>query len=186
MVVVDYAETRANEISALLQESLVQLKSVPSLHLRIILLARTTGEWWTDLTGDEHVRMLLNGPATTAPQAIPLIADDINTRKVVYRASVQAFSEEMGRTVPDAYYIPPLELTLYERPLYIQLTALAALDGQRPASARSLLDEQINREWRYWKHAAGDLLPISYSDWSDALALFSLFGGCPSIDEASH
>jgi glycosyltransferase involved in cell wall biosynthesis len=186
LVVLDYAETRADEISALLQESFVQLQSVPSLHLRIILLARATGEWWTNLTGDEHARMLLNGPATTPPMTIPPIADDITTREAVYRASVQAFSEAMGRTVPDTYYVPSLELTLYERPLYIQLTALAALDGQRPASARSLLDELINREWRYWKHTVGDLLPISYTDWSDALALFALCGGCPSIDEASH
>jgi rubrerythrin len=186
LVVLDYAETRADEISALLQESFVQLQSAPSLHLRIILLARATGEWWTNLTGDEHVRILLNGPATTSPQAIPPIADDIKTREAVYRASVQAFSEAMGHTVPDTYYVPSLELPLYERPLYIQLTALAALDGLRPASARPLLDELINREWRYWKHTVGDLLPISYTDWSDALALFALCGGCPSIEEASR
>ena len=186
LVVLDYAETRANEIRALLQESLVQLKAIPFLHLRIILLARTAGEWWTDLTGDEHVSMLLNGPATTRPMAIPPIADDTETRMAVYRASIQAFSEAMGRTVPDTYYVPSFELSLYERPLYIQLTALAALDGQRPASARSLLDEQINREWRYWRHAASDLSQISYTDWSDVLALLSLCGGCPSIGEASR
>ncbi len=185
LVVLDYAETRGEEIRALLEQGLRCLETGGSAPLRVLLLARAAGEWWVDLCRQGAAAMLLKGPATWPPELIEPLGQDGSTREASYRAAVQAFAAATGRPPTAAYYLPPLEQGIYARPLYIQLAALAALAGQRPASAEALLEEQINREWRYWRHGPAAARQIPFADWSDALALLALAGGCPSVADGA-
>lgn len=178
LLVLDYAETRGTELRAMLEAAQSLLTSGCKRPLRVVLLARESGEWWKDLQREGPAAYLLNGPATIRPQMILPLAPEGDSREASFRAAVKAFSAVMGRAEPTGCYLPPLEQSLFGHPLYIHLAALAALEGQRPASAHALLEEQINREWRYWKHGPGTDLP--YADWADALALLALTGGARS------
>ena len=184
LFVIDYAETRAQDIKTLLQGCLRTLDSGQSVSLRLILLARAGGLWWQELARDPALEALLCGSATQAPQQIaplPDLLEDPRVRPASYRAALQALAAALGREVPSNCYQPDLSPPLYGRLLYLQLAALAALDGQRPASASALLENQLNREWH---HFTRSYTGIQYDDWSDAMTLITLTGGCPSTDEA--
>ena len=78
-------------------------------------------------------------------------------------------------------YVPCLKDPAFDRPLYLHLAALAALEGQRPDGADALLRDQLRREWCYWRSVHGERV-ANYDDWSDALA-YVIFCQGTDIDQ---
>ncbi|MFD0656111.1 hypothetical protein [Thermocatellispora tengchongensis] len=62
LLVVDYAETRTG-LAALLQ----QVAADTGRRVRVLLLARSAGEWWQRLGGESAAQDLAEGPCRAGP-----------------------------------------------------------------------------------------------------------------------
>lgn len=144
LVVIDYAETRPAEVTALLQGALNRSAGQP---VRVVLLARALGDWWINLrSAGEGVGDVLAGPATSVLPLKPLASDQAERRPVFERAAA-AFQW----VVPDphATVVPSLEAGHYDRVLYVLIAALAAVMGDRVEEEGDLLEWALQRERRF-------------------------------------
>jgi hypothetical protein len=94
---------------------------------------------------------------------------------------IEAFEQEAGLATSPYAYVPCLKDLAFDRPLYLHLAALAALEGQRPHGADALLRDRLRREWSYWRSIHGERV-ANYDDWSDALA-YIIFCQGTDIDQ---
>ena len=146
LLVVDYAETRPEEITALADV----LASIPPSHpVRILLLSRTAGAWWANLT--EAL-----GPHLTSRISLTRLTEAGQARRGAYAAAVTGLARHLSVLSDPPLEQPPLqpwsalaEQLAAEPPelddprlgnaLTLQITALtdllAAAAGQAPASA---------------------------------------------------
>ena len=174
LIVVDYAETRQDDLLALIR---AMLQSPTNLPVRLLLLARNGGEWWDNLPAKDQIcESLLSSYATSGPYRLPPLHNDIQNRQQAYRQALHAFAEALG--APSSDVIPELEGEHFGRPLYLQMAALLALRGERPTTAQGLTRALLNHERRYWRglfsgHALAE--PERYAE--QLLALVTLVGG---------
>ncbi|MBO0496882.1 tetratricopeptide repeat protein [Pseudomonas sp. Marseille-Q1929] len=148
-VVIDYAETRQ---SVLLSIITALLKKPVEKNVRILLLARDGGEWWTALPAKDAVcEALLEGDASSGPFLLPQLHDSELERQQAYSTALKIFAD-ITAGVKDQH-LPNMEDAHFARPLYIQMAALMALRGERPRSAESLQRAVVNHEKRYWGKA---------------------------------
>ena len=142
LIVVDYAETRAAEILALLRRARDR-----TLPLRIVLLARSLGDWWDGLTqAGEGIGDILLGPATTT-RSLPPLAPDPTRRRQLFAHAAAAFQRVVpGSAAPVA---PRLEEALFDRVLYVLMAALAAVQGEMLRTEKELLDWVLRREQEF-------------------------------------
>ena len=146
LLVVDYAETRPEEITALAD---VLASSPPAHPVRILLLSRTAGAWWANLT--EAL-----GPHLTSRISLTRLTEAGQARRGAYAAAVTGVARHLSVLSDPPLEQPPLqpwsalaEQLAAEPPglddpqlgnaLTLQITALtdllAAAAGQAPASA---------------------------------------------------
>jgi hypothetical protein len=190
LVVVDYAETRRETLIPLLRAA---LKTDPAHRLRIMLLARSAGDWWERLKEEhEDLEDFLTGPAVRGPFAVPPVAADVAGHEQLYREARAAFARALPAT-PGAPVIqgaaallPDLSAAHFAQVLLIHLAALASLNGEQPETATALLEAQLRREARYWRQAIADRGLGAELDAavSQALALITLADGAPGIANA--
>ncbi|HLH68398.1 MAG TPA: tetratricopeptide repeat protein [Candidatus Dormibacteraeota bacterium] len=141
LVVVDYAETRSEEVVALLRRTRDRAAGPP---VRIVLLARSLGDWWVALTEEgEGIGDLLLGPAT-ATLPLPPLAPDPARRRQLFEHAAAAFRALVPDPVGPA--VPSLEEAHLDRALYVLMAALAAVQGERPRTEEELLDWALRRE----------------------------------------
>ena len=134
LLVADYAETRPDEITALTD---IVAGGTPAHPVRVLLLSRTAGDWWANLTealGQRLAHRIRLEPLTKAGEA----------RRYAYAAAVTslarrlaAFPEPPAERVPDqpwdvlAYYLaanpPGLDDPRLGNALALQITALTSL-----------------------------------------------------------
>jgi glycosyltransferase involved in cell wall biosynthesis len=180
LIVLDYAETRQDVLIAFLR---VMLHQTPKPHVRILLLARDAGEWWDRLpTRDSLCEAFLSGHATSGPFVLPPLHDTPSRRKTAFESALVAYADRLGLVET-----PRLEIDLtgdhFDRPLYIQMAALLALHGERPASAEGLTKALLNHERRYWRRvstdlSAGSALPPTDDRYAaELMVLATLAGG---------
>jgi hypothetical protein len=151
LIVFDYAETRSLQLLELLAQTLT-LSSKPKV--RILLLARSSGDWWGQLPGiDARCESLLEGSATTGPYPVPALYDDPAKRQKAFAQALRAFSTVLQCAAPDIQ--PDLHASAYGKPLYLHMAALLALLGERQASAEALPLALVRHEQRYWHKATG-------------------------------
>ncbi|MGW5701715.1 P-loop NTPase, partial [Amycolatopsis japonica] len=95
LVVVDYAESRAEQLTALFT-SLSQVSA--SVAVKVLLLARTAGAWWDELaaTGGDIVRDIVE---LARRQSLPVLDVTPQARALTYQAAVSAFATVL-RAVP--------------------------------------------------------------------------------------
>jgi hypothetical protein len=162
LVVVDYAEFRRREITDLS----IAARSRRDVT-RILLLARSTGTWWADLTYD-HELMRRAG----TDELDPLLPDRAS-REGAFRAAALDLGVALA-AMPDfdnvdwrrlARGIGPPNLTdhSFGSPLNVHLAALVALlEAGLSADARPVTDavEQhaLAHERRYWRDTAASAL----------------------------
>jgi tetratricopeptide (TPR) repeat protein len=148
LMVVDYAETR-DGLDGLLGE----VAGWDGPVTRIVLLARSAGEWWQNLaasTGDQVARLLDEPPVFLGPLPSP------SGQAEVFSDAVTAFAARL----PSAR--PPATLVL-EDPVLVVLVVhaaalLAVLDQYGGAvaiqSPGEILDRLLKHEARYWAQSA--------------------------------
>jgi tetratricopeptide (TPR) repeat protein len=163
LIVLDYAETRTDMLLKLLSEVLSQLQpqalaqtSPPTV--RILLLARSSGEWWGRLPGiNGRCEALLTGRATTGPYLVPALYTDPALRQTAYAQALATFAGVLQRPAPPVQ--PDLQAPAYDKPLFLHMAALLALLGERTESAEALPMALVRHEKRYWHKVAHSAAP---------------------------
>ncbi|WP_280361501.1 tetratricopeptide repeat protein [Nocardia wallacei] len=197
LVVVDYAETRPSQLTALL--TALATASRP-LSVKVLMLARTAGDWWDRLAdASDAVTILVN---TANVSELPVLDATGSDRRDGYRAAVTALADELAR-LPGHTDIdwPARAQALADRPLpsttavwtalASQMTALADLldttetigpqnnSSEGAASGRDESPEKrvFRHERRYWTNTAetaGLCTTVSMSTLTDAVAATAL------------
>jgi hypothetical protein len=178
-VVIDYAETRRREVSALL--SGLAAAQAPD-RWRVVLLARAAGSWWEDLKAAElpGVRDVLARRGTKWIQ-LPPVATTRDERRACFEQAVEAFSNALQsppHAVDDADAFDGSEL---ERILFIQARALGAVEGVDIKGEQGMLDFLLVRERSFWRRLATErgLDPSLVPAIGVAMAAITLRGGAP-------
>lgn len=144
LVIIDYAENRTELVLRLLTAATQRGVVGP---LRIVLLARSLGDWWTELLSEDRdvATLLERQPVTSLGLAFPTRAE----RSRWIGAGLTAFAGALGRQVPPRPVLPEDsdELGL---PLYLWMTALLAVEGYELAGGEDLLDRVLAHEVRFW------------------------------------
>lgn len=168
MIVMDYAENRA-DLEAVLQSVAAFSGAVtgPRRRIRVLLLARSDGDWWKTLL-QKHLAIagLLTScePIKLLPLAVTLL-----DREAVFAEASQAFATHRRRLPAPSSPID-LDDARFERVLYLHMAAFAAAEAIDPEiswggaastvpstfDATSLMDEILAHEERFWRRAATD------------------------------
>lgn len=150
-VVIDYAENHARLRSLLepvIRYAKAEGRKVP---VRILLLARTAGDWWNALLAtDEPLRAFLS---EHAPRLLEPLADVPGSRAEAFREAVDAFASWRGRPAPEMS--DDLAEPAFERALYLHMAALAVVDGldfrgPQQDVEEGLMDAILEHEERFW------------------------------------
>ena len=95
LVIVDYAETRREELVPLLRHA----RRGRTPRLRVLLLARAAAEWWERLPqADADVQELVGAYGDAYP--LPLLTDEVGARRALFDAAARRFQEKLGLDEP--------------------------------------------------------------------------------------
>jgi hypothetical protein len=144
LLVLDYAQDRADEIRWLVE----QVLAVKVARVRLLLLARKPGEWLENLKSHAPAREIFTGPAFSKYSLSPVSVAkedrqkswDIANRDLSHALRVPAVSS------------PPenLDADHFQRVLLLQMSVLAELDGEKIGDEDGLLDYMLYRERSFW------------------------------------
>jgi tetratricopeptide (TPR) repeat protein len=184
LLLVDYAETRTN-----LEEMLRAVLADPS-PIRVLLVARSLGEWW-DRLKEKSAYAIVRLLSETEPIILTeQVSQEISQAKLVADA-VPQFARALGCASP-----LPVQLELPVRPvpiLVLHTAALIAVLRFRDDPARSLsvivgeglLDELLEHESRYWRRKAAAVgLPEDGALLKPVTAVAALLGADDLADAA--
>lgn len=204
LVVVDYAETRPGQLSALLR---ALARNDGAVRIKLVLLARTAEDWWDDLRGDtfDAEDLLAEAPVTTLKPLEPEAGD----REAAYREAADGFAAELRHVrrwqdhpwsaLAASLSVPTLGAPGLASALTLHMTVLAdlldAATGTGPddpytadyrdtpvaraVGTETVEDRLLGHERRYWTAAATahHLHPqLTMNTLVDALAAAFLFG----------
>lgn len=190
LLVLDYAEARQAELVRLARH--LAERQNRSRPMRLVLLARSAGEWWEHLVEENpELERVLRGagglPEVTALPTIPAAAQ----RLALFAAARRAFAPVLaaqGYAVPEGD--PSAERLQrlanhddYERPLAVQIEALLWLASVAPdpgSTIDRLLDRVLGLERAHWKKLLGALDDDQLRDLRRAVAQVTLVQGTPT------
>ena len=181
LIVIDYAERRADLLEILERVAAFAAGPGPRRRIRILLLARSDGDWWSDLRRRSSAVDALLGDI--APRKLSPLALTVPDREAVFREASAVFAalrNQVGAPPP-----PALHDTRFERVLYLHMAALAAVE-EAAFNAASLMDVILDHEERFWMREAKDRTGVAL-DMRLArrlVAAATLRGGLHTEDEA--
>lgn len=182
-LVVDYAETRTGLVTL--------LRSVAGhpAHVRVLLIARSVGDWWWQLGSDvAAVRDLVQA---YPPFELSAQVDSARSPDDLVRAAVPHFAAALGVPTPSNIEVTvPGEVPLLVLHAAALLAVLRSRDPVAPAGRLvadlGVLDELLGHERRHWEHSAaraglGHLSPVVLER---VVAVACLFGTVDESDSA--
>lgn len=180
-IVLDYAETRQPVLLELLKTVLAYRQPAQAhVQVRVLLLARDSGDWWAMLPNKKAAcESLLEGKASSGPFVMPPLHDSEASRHGAYQLALHTFAERLSIIPPENQ--PSLIEPHFALPLYIQMAALLALRGERPKSAESLARALVSHERRYWRKAVTALGGVGTEREQQAALLMTLSTLCNGI-----
>ncbi|WP_279578617.1 hypothetical protein [Streptomyces sp. Tu 3180] len=133
LVVLDYAETRTQQLAALVEAAADHPGTTP---LKLLLLARTDGDWWRQATTATSLAQdyLEHAPS----RRLEALEEDVEARPGAYRAAVRAFAAALPQVegladrdwpgIAENLPLPQhLHQNAYGNALTLHMTALADL-----------------------------------------------------------
>ncbi|KDN81100.1 tetratricopeptide repeat protein [Kitasatospora cheerisanensis] len=199
LVVLDYAEHRTGQLAALVAAAAAHRG--PSAF-KLLLLARTDGDWWQQaVTADDLAQDLLEHAPT---RRLDPLQDDPAGRPAAYRAALEALAAALplvdGQSGPDwagvAAAMPMasgLDQPGYGNALTLQMAALADLldttgGAESPAGhgAAAVEDRLLGHERRYWQRTASalGLAPALSARALDAVVAAANLAGAADREQA--
>ena len=153
LLVVDYAETRAG-----LGQMLNALASDQGKRTRVLLVARSTGDWWNQLgTGEPAVWDMVQEAKQAELSLSSAVARDLPEAAVI-AAAVTSFAQELGapERVVEVY---GESSTVRRRVLDLHAAALVAVLAEPGhelvrVDIRTVLSELLRHEQHFWYHSA--------------------------------
>ena len=154
LAVVDYAETRPEQVGQIVLSAVAQPGRTP---VRILLLARSAGDWWDRLR--KQTFELEKALARASGTELPPLEDNQAGRAQAFTEAVTDYAAALQGIdwpfmPPDNVTMPELTDERFGSPLRLQMTALAALLGGGVASAEPVEEAVLGHEARYWERAA--------------------------------
>ena len=154
LVTVDYAETRPDQVSEVLLAALAEPGHIP---IRILLLARSAGDWWERLR--KKTAELDHGLAGTIVHELSTLEDTPAGRKDAFDEALHDYGEaltamEWPHAAPEGVTSPDFGDPRLGSALRLQMTALAGLLGKsHPGELPE--DVILRHESRYWNRTIG-------------------------------
>ena len=155
LLVVDYAETRT-ELVAMLRA----VAEAEDGQLKVLMLARSGGEWWEQLeaSADATVRSVARAAARVY---LPPFSAEAARVSDIFHGAVAAFADALGVAEPDEVEVDapggPLPILVLHAAALLAVLDLRDRSQQAPtrvvADAR-VLDELLARERAFWLGAA--------------------------------
>ncbi len=161
VVVIDEAHTMPGAVAEVL---LAHAQRAAGGPVRVVLLARNAGDWWTNAIPDRVAQSPVASAAceTAATMALGPVATDPADRREAFLEAARAFRERLspGTTEPDPD-VPDLSGPGFDAILFVQLAAARALEGDGAAQQRpeDLVAWALKREGRYWRATAAAAEP---------------------------
>ena len=192
LIVIDYPEGRQSEVR-MLAEQLNLRPDGSTRPIRVILLARSVGEWWTALHDEtpEMKRLFRRDPFSADISALPTILTD-QQRRDLFIASAKAFGpilETQGYVIPAGEAVGQWLAAIengsgFDRQLAVQMAALLWLTSVAPqtdaGSVDKLLDQIIRLERGHWEKLIGKLDDDAKRDLTRGVAQVTLVQGTTS------
>lgn len=176
LVVLDYAEMRPDRVRALIEAATAE----DNRRIRILLLARSASNWWSDLKqmGDAAGR-ILTGPATTV-RHLGAIEKRDGWQDAEFVRARAAFGEILGLDVVSE---AKAAQALSDNVLEIHAAALLSLSGE--SRSGNVLDEMLSHEVQYWSRRFSTALDLQDTGKRDrfiaqaryALGFATFYGG---------
>ena len=186
LIVIDYAETRAQDAVDLVR---LALKVEHASRLRLVLLARRGGDWWNHLSegaqNDVEAATILHGPSTRmGPYYLTDTDIALETRQQLFHEALDAFAAKIGVAAPDLP-TPDLSAASFNQILFIHLAALAALRRATITDHKELLLFALSHERAYWRRLLerDGVDPHHLDSFEQLVALLTLIGGAQSAAE---
>ena len=153
MLVVDYAETRIG------LAGLLRAVAADDGAVRVLLLARSAGEWWDRLGGGEPAVREMLASADGDPLTVTVAAGRSNEDLV--RAAVPAFAAELRVPIPSQVSVQaePGEVRMLDLHAAALLAVLQSAGTGAPVtvSVADVLNDLLGHEARFWQGTAGEL-----------------------------
>ena len=189
LIVVDYAETRAQDIVDLVRTA----KSIGHHGpLRLVLLARGGGDWWAQLSDrvqdNPAVASILHSHSTKmGPYSMSEVDIALDERPAIFHEALTAFAAKTGLALP-TLPIPDLSAVCFQHLLFLHLAALAALRGRVVTDQQELLSATLSHERGYWRRALAEAaIEEQYLDgFEQLLAHLTLIGGTRSAADTKQ
>ena len=180
-IVLDDAQTRQPVLLTLLLTLLANRQPAQArVQVRVLLLARDSGDWWRMLPAkDATCEPLLEGKASSGPFEVQPLHDSETARQAAYQLALQTFAARLNITPPE--HQPSLMAPHFARPLYLQMAALLALRGEQATSAESLAPVLVSHEQRFWRQAMTGLGGVGNELEQQATLLITLATLCKGI-----
>jgi hypothetical protein len=174
LAVIDYAESDPDELIRVLSR-LVHLVISRQQTLRLVLLARSAGEWWETVRSRRELMDLLHHPKLYLRIPIRELAQTGEERVALLALARKHFRRRLGgagSSLSSLTAVSNEALTLCAQAL------LAELGDQNVASEFDVFDYLLSRERRFWSNAlAAAGLGAEYAHLFEQLVALATFGG---------
>lgn len=182
-LIVDYAETRTG-----LLDLLRSVAGHPA-HVRVLLIARSAGDWWWQLGADEGaVQELIEA---YPPLELSARVDSAISPTELIDAAVRSFAAKLGVRVPTGAAVtsPAGEVPVLALHAVALLAVLRSRDPWAPAGPLmadiGVLTELLRHERRFWAHSAEQAgLGLDPVVLQRAVVVACLFGAVDERDGA--
>jgi hypothetical protein len=184
LLVLDYAEHRLEELAWLLP--VVSARTPGAISVRLLVLARDAGDWWSSLQSKKEAGDLLADRTSYMHPLKPLTIKR-EDRAISWHAAAARFAKCLGKTItsgPDS----DLSETYFERVLMLHMSALLAVEGESASGREGILDYILHREQRFWaEHLKARGLPLTLLDGVKLfMALVTCKRGVASCDSGMN
>jgi hypothetical protein len=158
LVVIDYAENRADQLERLLPQ--LSASASASEPVRVLLLVRTGAGRAEDIprrlgTRIEAVERVIEGCEVRVLEGDEQL--DRRERMRLFEGAVAAFGKYVDPPFPPAQ-APDLGQAVFESPLMVVIAAYLAAQGEEvPSSREGLLDGVLEHELNYWREGSAEL-----------------------------
>jgi tetratricopeptide (TPR) repeat protein/nucleoside phosphorylase len=178
LVVIDYAESRADLLATLMRvhRYSTQQGSGTRRRMRLLLLARNSGDWWQSLR--DHDTGLRTWLDETPPSELHPLATEKTERERVFREAAAEFAKQRGKVYENSV---PVSLSdeRFERVLYLHMAALASVEDLE-FEVNTLMDVILDHEEHFWETSARkSVAALSLHRWfaRQVVAAATLRGG---------
>ncbi len=150
LIVIDYAETQRADLPGLLG-AMINAGRNGHPPLRLLLLARSAGDWWTELkTTHNEVNELLQSSRATKRLRLGSVTKDETETQTTYKQALEAFANELKSSYDITNDTPTIASSREILVTHAQALLKVLGDGETPNDEFHVFEFLLNRERTFW------------------------------------